>query len=105
MTRWATVVLVATAVAAGLFRAEGVIAGDVREAASLLLSELPALDAATLDAQSARGIDNTPGGLDEPDREFGVILWDELKPARPGAPKPQPTPGGQGLSRVNATAN
>lgn len=104
MTRWAMVILVVAGGALGLPGAQDVRAGELRGTASLLLPGSPVLDAASLDAQNARGLAETAFSLEGQAKEFGVILWDELKPSRPNGPPSHPAQPGQGVSRISATA-
>ncbi|WP_422367318.1 hypothetical protein [Pelagibius sp.] len=77
------------------------LAQDKLALMAFLDDETPAVSDRELELLKARGLAEQglvhPGGP----REHGVILWDELKPIKPGAP--QPTQAGQSRSNISTT--
>lgn len=105
MTRWAMTSIVAVGAALLLLRVGDAAAEQGGHHERLLLSEVPALDAAALDAEKAQGISADVQRLYGPGREFGVILWDELKPGRPGGSQPQGDSVGRGTTSISVISN
>ncbi|NIA67445.1 hypothetical protein HBA54_02460 [Pelagibius litoralis] len=81
---------------------KGGAADRVQNFEVLLEVEIPAVSEHELSQQQAKGLSDQGFSSDGVPDDWGVILWDEIKPMKPGAPQPQPQPG-RGQSSFSAS--
>lgn len=98
------------AVAAGticllLVSGRGGWAEDGAGPSELLKLDGPVVEATVLDRENLAGLGLPAAGLAGQPMEFGVILWDEVKPGQPSPPPSSHNSLGQSSTTFKATSN
>lgn len=104
MGRWRSISLVAVTVAVVVAPARGALAQEMASRERHLLRlDGPLVDITVLAQENLHGQGLPVQGLFSGPVDFGVILWDEVKPGQPSPPPPQSSSVGQGQSNLNGT--
>jgi hypothetical protein len=103
MARWESVSIVATAIALVVLPVPGVLADEIAEQTVLLRLDGPKVDIKVLAQESLHGQGLPAQGIFSGPVQFGVILWDEVKPGQPPPPSQPQNSTGQGRSNLNGT--
>ena len=103
MAKWAVSLAAITVAALALATAQKAAAGDISKEPPLLRLDGPTVDIKALAEENLHGLGLPVQGLFSTPLQFGVILWDEVKPGQPAPPSPQPSSFGQGQSNLNGS--
>jgi len=103
MARWESVSIVAAAIALAVLPVQRVSAEEIAEQTALLRLDGPKVDVKVLAQENLHGQGLPAQGLFSGPVQFGVILWDEVKPGQAPPPSQLQNPTGQGQSNVNGS--